>query len=67
MYTTGDVQRLAIQPATRLQQPMRTHTPAATARAIAFDVRPTAYAVEILMLLSALSVFAVLDLARAWF
>lgn len=66
MHTTGDVQRPALPPVGWPQRTIRSATPAATARAIAFDARPTAYVVEILMLLSALSIFAMIDLARAW-
>lgn len=66
MYTTGDVQRLAMLPTGGPPRPMRSAAPAATGRAIAFDVRPAAYAVELLILLSALSIFAMIDLARAW-
>ena len=48
---------------TRRDDPRPTHKPARTA---AFDTRRSAYVIEIVMMLSALSGFMLIDLGRGW-
>jgi hypothetical protein len=66
MYTRNDIRHGTFGVASHELREDRRSNPYTTARAAAFDTRWSAYAIELLMLLSAVSILMLIDLGRTW-